>query len=77
MANHFLDVERDQLFLVSRSVTDWLEEEDLLAIFVVDALDEIDREPSSAKYRQTRRGAPRRNAVRATPPSSTVERLAG
>ena len=57
MAYNFLAVERDQLYLMPPSVTDWLEE-DHLAFFVLDAVDEMDLDLFYAKYRQDGCGAP-------------------
>jgi transposase len=57
MAYNFLAVERDQQYLMPPSVTDWLEE-DHLAFFVLDAVDEMDLDPFDAKYRQDGCGAP-------------------
>ena len=56
MAYNFLAVERDQLYLMAPSVTDWLEE-DHLAFFVLDAVDEMDLDPFYLKYRQDGCGA--------------------
>ncbi len=57
MAYNFLPVERDQLYLMPPSVTDWLDE-DHLAFFVLDAVDEMDLDPFYAKYREDGCGAP-------------------
>ena len=51
MAYNFLPVECDQLYLMPPSVTDWLDE-DHLAFFVLDAVDEMDLDPFYAKYRE-------------------------
>ncbi|MCL4313228.1 MAG: hypothetical protein M1131_03695, partial [Actinobacteria bacterium] len=57
MAYNFLPVECDQLYLMPPSVTDWLDE-DHLAFFVLDAVDEMDLDPFYAKYREDGCGAP-------------------
>lgn len=57
MAFNFLTVERDQLYLMPPSVSDWLDE-DHLAWFVLDAVDQMDLEAFYAKYRDDGCGAP-------------------
>jgi transposase len=55
MAYNFLAVERDQLYLLPPSVADWLEE-DHLAYFIVDAVDQMELEAFYGDYRQDGRG---------------------
>ncbi|HZS19606.1 MAG TPA: IS5/IS1182 family transposase, partial [Pseudonocardiaceae bacterium] len=50
MAYNFLAVEHEQLYLLPPSVTDWLPE-DHLALFVQDAVGEIDLSAFYADYR--------------------------
>lgn len=55
MAHNFLVPERDQLYLLPPSLTDWLAE-DHLAFFILDAVDEIDLSGFVAGYRADGRG---------------------
>jgi transposase len=55
MAYNFLAVERDQLYLLPPSVADWLEE-DHLAYFIVDAVEQMDLEVFYRDYREDGRG---------------------
>src|ERR1700685_4660591 len=55
MAYNFLAVERAQLYLLPPSVADWLEE-DHLAYFVVDAVEQMDLEVFYRDYREDGRG---------------------
>ena len=55
MAYNFLEVERDQLYLLPPSVADWLEE-DHLAFFILDVVDQMDLESFFADYRDDGRG---------------------
>jgi transposase len=56
MGYNFLPVERDQLYLMPPSVTDWLPE-DHLAFFVLDAVEQMDLSAFYADYRQDGWGA--------------------
>lgn len=56
MAQNFLLPERDQLYLLPPSLTDWLPE-DHLCFFVLDAVEEMDLSAFSADYREDGRGA--------------------
>ena len=55
MAQNFLLPERDQLYLLPPSLTDWLPE-DHLSFFVLDAVEEMDLSEFSADYREDGRG---------------------
>ena len=55
MAQNFLLPERDQLYLLPPSLTDWLPE-DHLCFFVLDAVEEMDLCEFSADYREDGRG---------------------
>jgi transposase len=57
MAFNFLAAERDQLYLLPPSVADWLDEDEL-AWFVLDAVDQMDLEAFYEKYRSDGVGAP-------------------
>jgi transposase len=57
MAFNFLATERDQLYLMPPSVADWLDE-DHLAWFVLDAVDQMDLDAFYKKYRADGCGAP-------------------
>ena len=56
MGYNFLPVERDQLYLMPPSVTDWLPQ-DHLAFFVLDAVEQMDLSAFYADYRQDGWGA--------------------
>jgi hypothetical protein len=56
MAYNFLAVERDQVYLLPPSVADWLDE-DHLAWFVLDAVDEMDLALFYGDYRSDGWGA--------------------
>ena len=56
MSYNFLPVQRDQIFLMPPSLTDWLPE-DHLAWFVVDAVDQMDLRPLYERYREDGWGA--------------------
>ncbi len=56
MPQNFLSCDRDQPLLLPPDLRDWLDE-DHLAWFVIEALDELDLEPFYASYRQDGHGA--------------------
>jgi transposase len=56
MPQNFLSCDRDQALLLSPDLRDWLEE-DHLAWFVIEAIEELDLEPFYAAYRQDGHGA--------------------
>ena len=55
MGFNFLAPERDQLYLMPPSIADWLEE-DHLAFFVLDAVEQMDLSPFLADYRNDGHG---------------------
>ena len=56
MPQNFRSCDRDQALLLSPDLRDWLDE-DHLAWFVIEAIDELDLEPFYAAYRQDGHGA--------------------
>src|SRR5215211_2741888 len=56
MAQNFLTCDRDQPLLLPPDLRDWLDE-DHLAWFVIEAMDELDLEPFYAAYRADGHGA--------------------
>ncbi len=56
MPQNFLSCDRDQALLLSSDLRDWLDE-DHLAWFVIEAIDELDLEPFYASYRADGHGA--------------------
>lgn len=56
MPQNFLSCDRDQALLLPPDLRDWLDE-DHLAWFVIEAIDELDAEPFYAAYRQDGHGA--------------------
>jgi transposase len=55
MPQNFLSCDRDQALLLSPDLRDWLDE-DHLAWFVIEAIEELDIEPFYAAYRQDGHG---------------------
>jgi transposase len=55
MAQSFLGCDRDQSLLLPPDLRDWLDE-DHLAWFVIEAIEELDLEPFYAAYRADGRG---------------------
>ena len=51
MAFNFLPAERDQLYVMPPSLSDWLPK-DHLAFFVLDVVDELDLSAFYARYRR-------------------------
>jgi len=56
MAQNFLSCDRDQPLLLPPDLRDWLDE-DHLAWFVIEAIEELDLEPFYASYRADGHGA--------------------
>ena len=56
MPQNFLTCDREQSLLLPPDLRDWLDE-DHLAWFVIEAIEELDLEPFYASYRQDRHGA--------------------
>jgi hypothetical protein len=56
MPQNFLSCDRDQALLLSPDLRDWLDE-DHLAWFVIEAIEELDLEPFYPAYRQDGHGA--------------------
>jgi hypothetical protein len=56
MPQNFRSCDRDQALLLSPDLRDWLDE-DHLAWFVIEAVEELDLEPFYASYRSDGHGA--------------------